>query len=77
MDVLNPVELVKGLGRLAGHGPLRPVCAPLGWGWRGPLFSQETTHAEQRGDWATLRTAPASEVSYIRRLHRVPARRVR
>lgn len=77
VDVLNPVELVKGLGRLEGHRPLRQVCAPLGWGWRGSLFAQETAHPEKRGDWATLRRASASEVSYICRLHRVAARRVR
>lgn len=47
MDVLNPVDLVKGLRGPAGHGPLGQICEPLCRGWRRCRFAQVTAHAEQ------------------------------
>lgn len=77
VDVLNPVDLVKGLRGPAGHRRLGQICAPLCRGWRGPQFTQVAAHDGQWGGSVTSRMVSASEVSDICRLNRVQMRGVR
>lgn len=78
VDVLDPVELVKGLSRPAVPQPRARICAPFRRGRRrGPPLAQVTAHAEQEGGSAALGRVSASAVSDVCRLGRGHARRVR